>query len=204
MDMYRIATAAALVAIGAVRAASGATESATSDLFAGKHWTDQTITAEVIVGASPEAVYERWTSEAGVKHFFAPGAQIDPHPGGAYTILFVPDRDPQGLSHGTRGARVLAADPGRRLAFEWITFAGDATLGANAPPIVPRAERDERPLPTWVELTFDPLDNGRQTRLRFAHYGFRHGGQWEAAYAWFSRQWPMVLENLRKSFEPSP
>jgi hypothetical protein len=35
---------------------------------------------------------------------FAPAARIDARPGGEYAILFSPEKDPQGLSHGTKGA----------------------------------------------------------------------------------------------------
>jgi hypothetical protein len=87
--------------------------------------------------------------------------------------------------------------PNRELAFEWITFAGDESLGRNAPPCALPSERNVRPLPTWVELTFNPVaGEPNQTDLRFAHYGFRDGTKWEQSYRWFERAWKGVLDEL--------
>jgi hypothetical protein len=106
--------------------------------------------------------------------------------------------DPQGLSHGTKGARILALAPGRFLAFEWITFAGDASLGANAPPVAKPELRNESPLPTWVEIDFLPADAGA-TRVVFRHYGFRDGELWSASQAWFARAWQRVLDGFAET-----
>jgi len=38
-----------------------------------------------------------------VKKFFAPEARIDPRPGGRYTVIFFPSKDPEGDSHGQKG-----------------------------------------------------------------------------------------------------
>jgi uncharacterized protein YndB with AHSA1/START domain len=167
------------------------------DLMAGKFKTDHTIRLEKTVDVPPDRAFRMWATEAGVRSFYAPAARIDPRAGGRYEILFAPDKDPEGLSHGTTGARILKYEPGRALSFEWITFAADASLGVNAPPVVPRVERDEVPLPTWVELEFLPVA-GRPgaTRVRFAHYGFRKGGRWEESFAWFSKAWAGVLESM--------
>jgi uncharacterized protein YndB with AHSA1/START domain len=164
-------------------------------LMAGKERTDRTIRYEVTVEASPDAVYRSWTTAEGVRLFFAPDARIDARPGGRYEILFAPDQDPQGLSHGTTGARVLDAQPGKALSFEWITFAGDTRLGENAPPMAAPELRNARPLPTWVELSFSGAGEGR-TRVTFAHYGFRRGGPWDRSYAFFERAWKRVLDQL--------
>jgi uncharacterized protein YndB with AHSA1/START domain len=165
--------------------------------MAGKIKTDRTIRLEKTVEVPPDQAFAMWATEAGVRSFYAPAARIDPRAGGRYEILFAPDKDPEGRSHGTAGARILKYEPGRALSFEWITFAADANLGVNAPPVVPRLERDEVPLPTWVELEFLPVD-GRPgaTRVKLAHYGFRTGGRWEESFAWFSKAWAGVLEAM--------
>jgi uncharacterized protein YndB with AHSA1/START domain len=163
-------------------------------LMAGKTKTDRTIRYEATVQASPQEVYRLWTTPEGVRRFFAPDAVIDAQPGGRYEIHFSPEKDPEGLSHGTKGARVLRAVPGKALAFEWITFAADADLGDKAPPVAPPELRNARPLPTWVELSFAP--EGRGTRVTFAHYGFRKGGLWDGSYAFFKRAWKLVLDQL--------
>ena len=174
-----------------------APDSDAASLMAGKQKTDRTIFLEAIVDAPPEEVFRLWTSEDGIKKFFAPDARVDARLGGRYEILFAPAKDPEGDSHGTKGARILKLIPGQELAFEWITFAGDESLGRNAPPYAPPSERNVRPLPTWVELTFGTVDRRPdQTRLRFAHYGFREGVIWEESYRWFGRAWKGVLDEL--------
>lgn len=184
---------AGLLMLGAVPSP----DAVAANLMTGKTRTDRTVQLEVTVDCPAAEVYRLWTTAEGVKSFFAPDARIDARPGGRYEIVFVPDRDPEGRSHGTAGARVLKLDPDREVAFEWITFAADTTLGANAPPIAPRSLRDRRPLPTWVTIHLDPApeDSGR-TRMRFTHAGFRSGPLWERSFKWFSRAWAGVLESL--------
>ncbi|HEX5864766.1 MAG TPA: SRPBCC domain-containing protein [Casimicrobiaceae bacterium] len=172
---------------------------AETSLMDGKVKTQRTVALHVETQCSPEEAYALWTTTEGVKQFFAPAARIDARPGGEYTILFLPDKDPQGLSHGTKGARVLQTVPGKAFSFEWITFAGDASLGRNAPPLAPRSLRDATPLPTWVELEFAPLAGDRlRTRVQLTHYGFKDDALWEESYRWFSRAWAGVLAQLDK------
>jgi uncharacterized protein YndB with AHSA1/START domain len=167
------------------------------NLMAGKQKTDRTILLEAIVDAPPSEVFRLWTSEDGIRKFFAPAARVDATAGGRYEVIFAPAKDPEGDSHGTKGARILRLVPNRQLAFEWITFAGDELLGRNAPPYAPPAERNVRPLPTWVELTFDAVEGQPdKTHLRFAHYGFRDGDKWEKSFHWFERAWKGVLDEL--------
>jgi uncharacterized protein YndB with AHSA1/START domain len=166
-------------------------------LMKGKVKTDRTINLNMIVDAPSAEVYRLWTSADGVKKFFAPEARIDAKIGGRYQIIFFPSKDPEGESHGTKGARILDLVPNQKLVFEWITFAGDDALGKNAPPYAPPAERNLTPLPTWVELSFEPVaDQPNQTHLKFAHYGFRDGEKWEQSYQWFRRAWKGVLDQL--------
>ena len=166
-------------------------------LMEGKQKTDRTIFLEATVDAPPAEVFRLWTSEEGIKKFFAPAARVEASVGGPYEIIFAPDKDPEGNSHGTKGARILRLVPGKELAFEWVTFAGDELLGRNAPPYAPAAERNVRPLPTWVELTFEPVKGQpEKTHVRFAHYGFREGEKWEKSHQWFERAWKGVLDEL--------
>ena len=116
---------------------SGAIEnpsSAPSAPMQGKVKTDHTIFLEATIHAPPSKVFRLWTSAEGVKKFFAPDARIDAKTGGRYQIIFFPSKDPEGDSHGTKGAHVLKVVPDKELAFEWITFAGDNLLGNHAPP----------------------------------------------------------------------
>lgn len=174
-------------------------------LMAGKTKTTRTVVLDTTVNASPAKVFRLWTSAEGVKKFFAPDARIDATLGGRYQIMFFPAKDPEGESHGTKGARILKLVPDKELAFEWITFAGDDLLGNNAPPYAPPSQRNMKPLPTWVELSFEAVP-GRpnQTHIKFAHYGFREGEQWEKSYRWFARAWKGVLDQLAAFCQNEP
>ena len=163
----------------------------------GKQKTDRTIFLETVVAAPPDEVFRLWTSAEGIKKFFAPEARIDATVGGRYQIMFAPAKDPEGDSHGTKGARILKLVSNEALAFEWVTFAGDESLGRNAPPYAPPAERNVRPLPTWVELDFDVVPGkpqqslGTVRALRFS--GWR---EMEKSFRWFERAWKGVLDEL--------
>ncbi|MBV9882248.1 MAG: SRPBCC domain-containing protein [Sphingomonadaceae bacterium] len=161
----------------------------------GKHETARTVVLVADVACPPDEAYAMWATEAGVRSFYAPAAHIDGTVGGRYTIMFYPDEDPEGLVHGTAGAHLLAAEPGRFLAFEWITFAGADNKGAHAPPFAPAALRRPDPLPTWVEIVLTPTGAG--THVDFRHYGFGHGALWGRSQAWFGRAWAGVLEAMR-------
>ena len=166
-------------------------------LMAGKVETERTIELVAVVEASPAEVFRLWSTADGVRSFFAPGARIDSEPGGRYEILFAPERDPLGYSHGTTGARLLTVVPDRKIAFEWITFAGDADLGVNGPPVASRSLRDMRPLPTWVEVSISPVAGASgRTRVVLRHMGFPAGEPWGESFRWFGRAWAGVMRQL--------
>ena len=169
-----------------------------SDLMKGKRRTDRTIRLEGVVDAPPSEVYRLWTTEEGVRKFFAPSARIGARPGEPYTIAFFPEEDPEGLVYGTRGARILELVPEMKFSFEWVTFAGDEKKGDHAPPHAEASLRNASPLPTWVELTFEPAgDDASKTHVRFRHYGFGKGALWEKSFRWFERAWAGVLRELQ-------
>ena len=148
---------------------------------------DRVLRAELDVPASREAVWAAWTTEAGIKTFFAPGAHIEPRVDGAYEVFFDPSAEP-GLRGGD-GMRILAFEPPRRIAFTW-----------NAPPAQPlvRAQR------TVVNLELTAVDSGR-TRLRFTHSGWGEGPEWDAAFTYFDSAWnKFVLPSLVRRFASGP
>jgi len=172
------------------------------DLTAGKQDTGNTIVLSADVRCTPEDSYRLWSTSDGAKAFFAPSARISDILGGEYTIAFFPDEDPAGVRHGTAGAHVLAKDPGRFFAFEWVTFAGDDTKGEHAPPYAPENLRRPTPLPTWVELTFTPRAAG--THVEFRHFGFGETPLWQQSQAWFTRAWGGVLASMKQYCEAHP
>ena len=167
------------------------------NLMEGKIDTGRTIHLEFVVNASRAEVFQLWTTEEGLKKFFAPRAHVDLRLGGAYEMIFAPDLDPEGENQGTKGARILRLEKDRALAFEWITFVYEKHPSGFGPPVVSREVRDERPIPTWVEIDLrDVPGQPGATHLRLMHRGFRSGGPWDEALAYFWRQWGAILGRL--------
>ncbi len=161
-----------------------------ADLMKGKVKTGREIVVDFTVNAPLNQVSQLWTTSAGAKQFFGLDAHVDPRVGGEYTMIFDPEHDPEGRMLGTKGARILRYEPNQFLAFEW-----------KGTPEMP--EMNVVPLPTWVEVSFQPLgEKGEKTHLRIAHYGFGTGQGWDKAYAFFSgsRGWIWVLNRLTKVF----
>jgi uncharacterized protein YndB with AHSA1/START domain len=140
---------------------------------------DRVLRASLVLDAPVESVWKLWTTEDGLKSFFAPGCRIEPKVDGAYEIYFNPSGPPG--EKGGEGMRILAFEPLKRLAFTW-----------NAPPAQPaiRAQR------SFVEVRFS-AEGEKRTRLVFTHAGWGDGPEWDAAYAYFDKAWSgFVLPNL--------
>jgi uncharacterized protein YndB with AHSA1/START domain len=148
--------------------------------------TERSLDKEVVVSATPEQVWQAWTTREGIVSFFAPDAKIEPKVGGAFEIYFDPGA-PAGMK-GADGMRFMALQPGKMISFDW-----------NAPPFLPEA-RAQR---TFVVVRFAPVDE-RSTRVSLHHAGWGEGGEWDKAHAYFDRAWGNVLANLKKRFEQGP
>jgi uncharacterized protein YndB with AHSA1/START domain len=145
---------------------------------------DREIRGEVIVDAPVSEVWRAWTTEEGIKSFFAPACRVDLSVGGAYEMYFLPDGEPG--SRGGEGCRVLAIQPEKMLSFTW-----------NAPPHLPEARSQF----THVTLRFVELPDGR-ARVLFKQDGWGTGGQWDEAFDYFKRAWlEIVLPRLVERFE---
>lgn len=148
---------------------------------------DRVIRGEVIVEASVDAVWEAWTTEEGVKTFFAPACNVDLRVDGLYEILFNPDAEPG--QRGAEGMRIMAFQPKKMLAFTW-----------NAPAYLPNVRKQL----THVVVRFTELSEGR-TRVTFTHDGWGEGEEWDRAFAYFSRVWKdAVLHRLKYRFSVGP
>ena len=134
----------------------------------------------VVINGSVAEVWDEWTTEQGIRSFFAPAAKIDLRPGGAYEMYFVPSLAP-GLQGG-EGNQIISIDPQRTLMFTW-----------NAPPKF-GALRDVR---TYVVMRFEPV-SAAKTRIRFTHFGFGEGAEWNAVYAYFDEAWDTVFADLAR------
>lgn len=147
---------------------------------------ERAVDKEVIVTATPEQVWNAWTTREGITTFFAPDAKIEARVGGAFEIYINPLAEP-GM-RGADGMRFLALQPPRMLSFDW-----------NAPPHLPQA-REQR---TFVVVRIHPVSE-KETRVTLHHTGWGDGGEWDKAYAYFDRAWGNVLGNLKKRFDSGP
>jgi uncharacterized protein YndB with AHSA1/START domain len=145
------------------------------------------IECHTVVPAPLGEVWKAWTTGEGAVAFFSPGANIEARPGGPYEILFNLDA-PEGLQ-GAEEMIVLAVQEPSFISFTW-----------NAPPHLP----DVRGQRTHVEVRLTP-EGGKATRVDLVHGGWGTGGQWDEAFAYFSRAWPKtVLPRLVHRFENGP
>jgi uncharacterized protein YndB with AHSA1/START domain len=174
--------------------AAGAAESVGS-LMVGKVDTGRAIVLEATVDASPQEVFRLWTTPEEIPRFFAPKAVIEPRLGGRYEMIFDPENDPEGDDSGTKGARILRFEPARALSFEWTGFTRTSN-NPQGPPAWPE-QRGRRPIQTWVDLRFDPVPGSPgKTMVRLVEYGFGSGGKWDTAFAYFWRNWALILGRL--------
>jgi uncharacterized protein YndB with AHSA1/START domain len=126
------------------------------------HAAEPAIALSVTVKAPVSDVWKAWTSSDGLVSFFAPEAEVDARPDGAFHVCI----DPYGKP-GMKGAdtmQVLALEPEQMLSFTW-----------NAPPHLPQA-RAQR---TVVILRFAPA--GDNTELTLTHLGWGSSGEWPQA-----------------------
>ena len=142
------------------------------------HAAEPAIELTVQVKAPVSAVWHAWTTSDGIASFFAPEANVQARPDGAFHIFMDPYGQP-----GLKGAdtmQILAIEPEQLLSFTW-----------NAPPHLAQA-RAQR---TVVILRF--LPEGDSTRLTLTHLGWGSTGEWPQAKAYFEKAWPNVLKNLQ-------
>jgi len=150
----------------------------------GKKKTDRSIVLNFVVDAASDEVFKLWTTVEGTKKFFGADAVITPRPGGAYEIYFLPRTEPRSDINSTKGAKLMWMKKGRELAFEW-----------TMPPFA--SELNRKPLPTWVEVSFQSLaNNPGKTHICVAHHGFKRGAKWDKAYEFFVRGWASILYRL--------
>ena len=147
---------------------------------------ERAIVKEVVVKATPEAVWQAWTTDEGVKSFFAPGARIEAKSMGLFEIHMNPYA-PDGMK-GADDMRFLALQEPRFLSFTW-----------NAPPHLADARKQR----TVVTVRITPIDSST-TRVVLNHSAFGDRGQWDQTYDYFNNAWGRVLANLKKRFDEGP
>jgi uncharacterized protein YndB with AHSA1/START domain len=164
--------------VPATKAAAGSTE-----LFERKQGVGRSIAFEVVVDGSPQQIFENWATGQGVLQFLGSGSRIEPRVGGSYEIDF--GQSPDGTVLGPRGNRILRFEPGQALYFEWTM------------PIFAE-ELNTTPLPTWVEIHFEPFGSSEhQTLVKLSHLGFGQGKLWDRCHSFFERGWFEILFRLK-------
>jgi uncharacterized protein YndB with AHSA1/START domain len=148
---------------------------------------DRVIRGEVVVQAAVDAVWDAWTTEEGIKTFFAPDCNVNLRVDGLYEIFFDPDAPPG--QKGADGMKILALQPKKMLSFTW-----------NAPLDMPNVRKQR----THVVIRFQQVAKGR-TRVNLTHDGWGEGEEWDKAFTYFSRAWnEAVLPRLKRRFASGP
>lgn len=149
--------------------------------------TERAITAGLVVPASIEDVWKAWTTEEGVKSFFAPDCWIELSIGGAYEMYFNPDAKPG--EKGGEGVTIIAISFQEMLSFTW-----------NAPPSLPEIRRQL----THVTIRLQALNENR-TLVKLHHDGWGEGEIWDKTFDYFENAWKrIVLPRLKYRFETGP
>ena len=142
---------------------------------------------ETVLNAGIEEVWTAWTTEEGIRSFFAPECKIEARVGGAYEIYFQPD-EREGL-RGAEGTRILSFEPMKFLSFTW-----------NNPPSIPEIRWQY----TSVSIYFEAM-NELQTRFKLVNQGWGPGEDWQKARDYFDRAWMQaVIPRLVKMLETGP
>lgn len=183
LNLGRFLISVALLAAAFPSGARAAEPTAPKDLMRGKVKTDRAIEFLVVVDGTSEEIFELWTTREGVSGFFGSDALIEARLGGLYEIRF--GVRPDGEIAGPRGNRIVGFEPSQALDFEW-----------EMPQFA--KQLNTRPLPTWVEVRFEPFtEEPPRTQVRVAHHGFRRGEGWDDSYEFFERNWFDILFRLK-------
>lgn len=146
------------------------------------------IHVEIVVNGNIEDVYKAWTTEEGIKSFFAPECKIEPKVDGAYNIYFFPSEEPG--KRGAEGMRILALEQNKMFSFSW-----------GAPRLLFPNVKKQR---TLVVLRFEDLGDNK-TKLILHQTGWGEGEEWDKAYEYFDNAWKNVaLKRLQDRFDNGP
>jgi len=140
---------------------------------------------EVVVNAPVEIVFRAWTSQAEAERWLAPSANVTFAEGGAYEFFWCADPD----LDSTRGCRLVAIEPERRLVFEWQGNRNFIDL--FRPP-------NER---TLVEARFLPAPEPDRTTVVVEQRETRNLEGWVAYDEWMADAWEEALQGLKRYCE---
>ena len=147
--------------------------------------SNQIIDKEVLVNASLNEVWNRWTTEDGIRTFFAEDCNVELRVGGAYEMYFITDGTKG--ERGSEGCKVLSFLPYEMFSFTW-----------NAPPSYPTVRNSGEY--TYVVINFEEIKKNK-IKVRLRHLGWQDGEEWDKVFTYFDRAWDKVLGWLTDSFE---
>lgn len=148
--------------------------------------TERILRKEVVVSATPEQVWQSWTTEEGIARFFSPQSKIELRIGGEFGIYFNGVADETG-KRGAEGSQILSYIPNELLAFDW-----------GFPPKVSSLRRSGAK--TQVILRFEDLGDGT-VKVKLAQLGWQNGENWNQGYEYFDQAWSRVLGRLKAHLE---
>jgi len=143
---------------------------------------DVIIDKSIVASKSNEACFELWTTEEGIKKFFAPNCSVDLRVGGPFEMYFLAEAK-EG-ERGSEGCKFLSYIPNEMVSFSW-----------NAPPQFPTIRNGKHY--TWVVITFS-AKSSNETKVRLQHLGWLEGEEWDAVFNYFDLAWARVLESFKK------
>jgi uncharacterized protein YndB with AHSA1/START domain len=139
------------------------------------------------INAPLDSVWTRWSTEKGIKKFFAPACYFEPTVLSLFEIYFAPNA-PEG-QRGAENNRILAIQDKQMISFTW-----------DAPPQWP----DIRKHRTIVAIRLYKK-NENETLVTLTQTGWGTGADWDAVFDYFSGAWAgFVLPNLKYSLEVRP
>jgi uncharacterized protein YndB with AHSA1/START domain len=139
------------------------------------------------INAPLDSVWSRWSSEKGIKKFFAPACNYELKTFGKLDIFFAPQA-PAG-QRGAEDNRILGVEEKKMVSFTW-----------DAPPQYPEIRKQR----TLVTVRFYPT-SANQTLVTLTQTGWGQGADWETVRTYFDNAWAgFVLPNLKYSLEVGP
>lgn len=131
---------------------------------------------EVTVDLPIEKVWWGWTTDEGVQSFLAADSEVVMKMGGHYNLALY-EKGSQLLKEN----KILSFIPQKMFSFEF-------TMPDQFPSL-----RNEK---TWVVVEFTPR-SAQETDVKITHLGWGKGGEWEAAYEYFSQAWLLIATDMQ-------
>jgi uncharacterized protein YndB with AHSA1/START domain len=148
---------------------------------------ERTLSHELVVDAPDAAVWDAFTTKAGIESWMVPVCEIDLRPGGMLRTNYDAKAGVGGT--GTITHRILAFEPRRMLAFRCETSPPGFTPGLFEQ--------------TWCVVRLEPQGTDR-TRVTVTGLGWGEGAEWDRLYAFFEAGNAWTIEQLRARFARDP